>query len=182
MLCFCILKNIENLKLTTWLWQYLLTLWPWHFLRSLPTHRIFHMKTNFNLGMILKIVVKITAKITLRLEIFLSLARLEGVTVIHFCGKWFQTFLHQFYTNIAEFLIWCRNFINEEPLSRIFRHFKKIFRKAISNIEKYFNSYIYLSTIIYTTINSFPENFGENSGNSGKIFGVYEKFEREVLL
>ena len=32
-------------------------------------------------------------------------ARSEVVTVINFCGKWFQTFLRLFSTNHAEFLI-----------------------------------------------------------------------------
>ena len=54
-------------------------------------------------------------------------ARSEGVTTIHFCGKWFQTFLRQFSTNHAEFLIWCRNYIKEEPLSRIFQKFQIFF-------------------------------------------------------
>ena len=71
-------------------------------------------------------------------------ARSEGVTVIHFCGKWFQTFLRQFSTNHAEFLIWCRNCIKEEPLSRIFQKFQNFSR--ISRIfHKIFRKNIYSS-------------------------------------
>ena len=75
-------------------------------------------------------------------------ARSEGVTVIHFCEKWFQTFLRQFSTNHAKFLIWCRNCIKEETLSRIFRKFQKFF----------------------PIFQNFPQNFPQFSRIFHKIF------------
>ena len=57
-----------------------------------------------------------------------------------FVENGFRLFLRQFSTNLAEFWIWCRNYIREESLSRFFRKFDKIF----------------------PNFPSFPQNFPEN--------------------
>ena len=119
----------------------------------------------------------------LLLNNYLSIkARSQGVTVIHFCGKWFQAFLRQFSTNHAEFLIWCRNCIKEEPLSRIFQKFQKIFRKTIYSSECNCRLMHVWVEVFLDIWKCFSENFVENSENSGKFFRIFGKIERETLL
>ena len=76
-------------------------------------------------------------------------------TVILFLENGFKFFifgfLRQFWTNRAEFLIWCTKCINEEPLTPIFWKFKKIFPnfpdfpKSFLDLMKFFFFLIALS-------------------------------------
>ena len=106
----------------------------------------------------------------------------KNVKVVHFVKNSSKFFSANFRPIMLNFLydveiILKKNLSLEFPenLKKIFRIFHKIFRKVTSNIWKYFNSYVYSSFIICTTINSFPENFVENWENFFLIFGIFER-------
>ena len=66
-------------------------------------------------------------------------------TVIIFLENGFKLFvfgfLLQFWTNRAEFLIWCIECINEEPLTRIFWKFKKNFPEFSGFSKKFYGAH-----------------------------------------